>query len=96
MKPFEFKAKTRFPMLYPRETVATLLQDEAYHSQEAAMHFAISIPQHTPSGTFDPAKLRDYLTRAESLGFHSAWTQEAALSSAPLVAPLRKRPPTGF
>ena len=33
MKPFEFKAKTRFPMLYPRETVATLLQDEASHSR---------------------------------------------------------------
>jgi len=52
------------------------------------MHFAISIPQHTPSGTFDPAKLHDYLTRAESLGFHSAWTQEAVLGSAPILAPL--------
>jgi len=52
------------------------------------MRFAISIPQHVPDGTFDPAKLRDYLTTAESYGFHSAWTQEAVLSSAPLVAPL--------
>jgi probable F420-dependent oxidoreductase len=52
------------------------------------MHFAISIPQHVADGTFEPAKLRDYLSRAESLGFHSAWTQEAVLSSAPLVAPL--------
>ncbi len=52
------------------------------------MHFAISIPQHIPDGTFDPAKLRDYLTRAESLGFHSAWTQEAVLGSAPILAPL--------
>ena len=60
------------------------------------MHFAISIPQRVPDGTFDPSRLRDYLTRAESLGFHSAWTQEAVLSSAPIVAPLRKRPPTGF
>ena len=60
------------------------------------MRFAISIPQHVTDGTFDPAKLHDYLVRAESLGFHSAWTQEAVLSSAPLVAPLRKRPPTGF
>jgi len=56
--------------------------------EEAAMHFAISIPQHVADGTFEPANLRDYLTRAESLGFHSAWTQEAVLSSAPLVAPL--------
>jgi probable F420-dependent oxidoreductase len=52
------------------------------------MRFAISIPQRVPDGTFDPAMLRDYLTRAESLGFHSAWTQEAVLSSAPTLAPL--------
>ena len=60
------------------------------------MHFAISIPQAVAGGTFEPASLRAYLSRAESLDFHSAWTQEAVLSSAPLVAPLRKRPPTGF
>ena len=52
------------------------------------MHFAISIPQHVPDGTFDPATLRDYLSRAESLGFHSAWTQEMVLGSAPALAPL--------
>ena len=52
------------------------------------MHFALSIPQHVADGTFEPATLRDYLRRAESLGFHSAWTQEAVLGSAPLVAPL--------
>src|SRR5436305_10210318 len=52
------------------------------------MNFAISIPQHVPDGTFDPAKLRDYLTRAESFGFHSAWTQESVLGSAPILAPL--------
>ncbi len=52
------------------------------------MHFAISIPQHVPDGTFDPAQLRDYLTRAESLDFHSAWTQEMILGSAPALAPL--------
>jgi probable F420-dependent oxidoreductase len=52
------------------------------------MHFAISIPQHVPDGTFEPAKLRAYLSRAEELGFHSAWTQESVLGSAPLVAPL--------
>jgi probable F420-dependent oxidoreductase len=52
------------------------------------MRFAISIPQHVPDGTFNPARLRDYLTRAESFGFHSAWTQEAVLGSAPTLAPL--------
>ncbi len=52
------------------------------------MRFAISIPQHMPDGTFDPARLRDYLSRAEELGFHSAWTQEAVLGPAPTLAPL--------
>jgi probable F420-dependent oxidoreductase len=55
------------------------------------MHFAISIPQRVADGTFDPARLRDYLTRAESLGFHSAWTQEVVLGSAPALAPLELR-----
>ena len=50
------------------------------------MRFALSIPQRVPDGAFDPARLRDYLIRAESLGFHSAWTQEAVLSSAPTLA----------
>lgn len=52
------------------------------------MRFAVSIPQLVPDGTFDPARLRDYLTRAEALGFHSAWTQEHLLGSAPILAPL--------
>lgn len=52
------------------------------------MRFAISLPQQVPDGTFDPIKLRDYLSRAEALGFHSAWTQEAVLGPAPILAPL--------
>ncbi len=52
------------------------------------MRFAISIPQRFADGTFHPVRLRDYLTRAESLGFHSAWTQEAVLGPAPTLAPL--------
>jgi probable F420-dependent oxidoreductase len=52
------------------------------------MRFAVSIPQRFADGTFDPIRLRDYLTRAESLGFHSAWTQEAVLGPAPTLAPL--------
>src|SRR6266568_766649 len=61
---------------------------ESIHTQEAIMRFAISIPQHVADGAFDPAKLRDYLSRAEALGFHSAWTQEAVLGPAPTLAPL--------
>lgn len=52
------------------------------------MRFAISVPQRIPDGEFDPARLRDYLIRAESFGFESAWTQEAVLSSTPTLAPL--------
>jgi probable F420-dependent oxidoreductase len=52
------------------------------------MRFAVSIPQRFADGTFDPVRLRDYLTRAEFLGFHSAWTQEAVLAPAPAMAPL--------
>ena len=52
------------------------------------MRFAISIPQRFPDGTFDPAWLRDYLRRAENLGFESAWTQEAVIAPAPTLAPL--------
>lgn len=52
------------------------------------MRFAISIPQIVPDGTFDPVRLRDYLAKAEALGFPSAWTQEALLGSAPIFSPL--------
>jgi probable F420-dependent oxidoreductase len=52
------------------------------------MRFAVSIPQRFADGTFDPLRLRNYLTRAESLGFHSAWTQEAVLGPAPTMTPL--------
>ncbi len=52
------------------------------------MRFAISIPQHVADGTFDPAGLRAYLTRAEALGFDSAWTQEQVLGSMPHLGPI--------
>lgn len=48
------------------------------------MRFAISLPQ----AEFDPAAFRAYVTRAEELGFESAWTQEQVLGSAPRLAPL--------
>jgi probable F420-dependent oxidoreductase len=50
--------------------------------------FAISIPQHVDDGTFDPAALRAYLSRAEALGFESAWVQEQVLGSIPHVSPI--------
>jgi probable F420-dependent oxidoreductase len=52
------------------------------------MRFAISIPQFYADGEFDPAAFRAYMTRAEELGFHSAWTQEHVLGSAPVLGPI--------
>jgi hypothetical protein len=46
------------------------------------MDFAISIPQYVDDGRFDAAAFRKHLTRAEELGFHSAWAQEQILGCA--------------
>jgi len=52
------------------------------------MRFAIAIPQFYADGEFDPAAFRAYLTRAEKLGFDSAWAQEQTLGSWPQLAPV--------
>jgi probable F420-dependent oxidoreductase len=54
----------------------------------AALRFAISIPQFVADGSFDPAGLRTYLSRAEALGFDSAWTVEQMLGTAPVLGPI--------
>jgi probable F420-dependent oxidoreductase len=45
------------------------------------MRFAIAIPQFYADGEFDPGAFRGYLTRAEELGFESAWAMEQVLGS---------------
>src|SRR5271169_6094042 len=52
------------------------------------MRFAIAIPQFYSDGEFDPAAFRAYLTRAEDLGFDSAWTQEQLLGMWNQLAPI--------
>ncbi len=52
------------------------------------MRFAIAIPQFYADGEFDPAAFRAYLTRAEELGFDSAWTQEQLLGTWNQLAPV--------
>ena len=52
------------------------------------MRFAIAIPQFYADGEFDPAAFQAYLTRAEELGFDSAWTQEQLLGSWNQLAPI--------
>ena len=54
------------------------------------MKFAIAIPQFYADGEFDPAAFREYLARAEELGFESAWTQKARSARAPSSAPSRR------
>jgi probable F420-dependent oxidoreductase len=44
------------------------------------MDFAISIPQYVGDDGFDAAGFRAHLSRAEQLGFHSAWVQEQILN----------------
>jgi len=52
------------------------------------MKFAIAIPQFYSDGEFDPASFREYLARAEELGFDSAWTQESVLGPGPQLGPI--------
>jgi probable F420-dependent oxidoreductase len=52
------------------------------------MKFAIAIPQFYADGEFDPAPFREYLARAEELGFESAWTQEGTLNVGPQISPV--------
>ena len=52
------------------------------------MKFAIAIPQFYADGEFDPTSFREYLTRAEELGFESAWTQESTLGFGPQLSPV--------
>jgi probable F420-dependent oxidoreductase len=52
------------------------------------MRFAISIPQFTADREFDPGAFRDYVQRAEALGFESGWTQEQILGTAPHIGPI--------
>lgn len=51
------------------------------------MSFAIAIPQFDYDG-FDGAGLRDFLARAEELGFEGGWLLEQIIGPAPLLAPL--------
>ena len=57
-------------------------------SDRPPTRFAISIPQYFADGTFDPAGFRAYLTRAEALGFESAWVGEQILGSKPHLGPI--------
>ena len=57
------------------------------------MRFSISLPQLLDAsdgagGVFDSDGVKDYLIRAEELGFEGGWTLEQTVGPAPLIAPL--------
>jgi probable F420-dependent oxidoreductase len=52
------------------------------------MRFAISIPQFYADGEFDPAAFRAYFSRAEEVGYDSAWAQESTFGSGPQLGPI--------
>jgi alkanesulfonate monooxygenase SsuD/methylene tetrahydromethanopterin reductase-like flavin-dependent oxidoreductase (luciferase family) len=51
------------------------------------VRFSISIPQLDYDG-FDAAGVKDYLARAEELGFEGGWTMEQVIGNSPRIAPL--------
>ncbi len=52
------------------------------------IELAVSIPQTFPGRTVDPGFIRNYLVRAEALGFHSAWVVEQVIGAIPSLEPV--------
>jgi alkanesulfonate monooxygenase SsuD/methylene tetrahydromethanopterin reductase-like flavin-dependent oxidoreductase (luciferase family) len=53
----------------------------------AGVRFSISLPQLDVDG-FDADGFKDYVVRAEELGFEGGWTLEQTIGAEPLIAPL--------
>ena len=52
------------------------------------MRWAAGIPQAWTTGDLDRARIRRYLSRAEALGFESAWVVEQVLGAVPSLEPV--------
>jgi probable F420-dependent oxidoreductase len=52
------------------------------------VRLAVGIPQTFLSGSVDTGRIRAFLTRAEALGFESAWVVEQVLGSIPSLEPI--------
>jgi probable F420-dependent oxidoreductase len=52
------------------------------------VELGVAIPQKFLQGAVDPARLRDFLVRADVLGFHSAWVVEQILGPLPSLEPV--------
>jgi alkanesulfonate monooxygenase SsuD/methylene tetrahydromethanopterin reductase-like flavin-dependent oxidoreductase (luciferase family) len=53
-----------------------------------ALEFGVAIPQTFLGAHVDPARIRAFLTRAETLGFASAWVVEQILGRIPSLEPV--------
>ena len=49
---------------------------------------AVAIPQTFLGGRVEPLRIREYLTRAEALGFEGAWVVEQILGRIPILEPV--------
>jgi len=54
----------------------------------ARLELAIAIPQTFVTGRVEPTRLRDFLGRAEALGFHSAWVVEQIMGRVASLEPV--------
>src|ERR1700729_2568488 len=63
------------------------MTSEGSGSYGDGVRFSIAIHQFDETG-FDSAGLRDYLKRAEELGFEGGWVLEQIIGEATLLAPL--------
>jgi probable F420-dependent oxidoreductase len=52
------------------------------------LSLGVAIPQTFPDGRIDPRRIQDFVRRAETLGFHSAWVVEHTLGTMPSLAPI--------
>ncbi len=52
------------------------------------VQIGVSIPQIFPDGRMDMALVREFVARAETLGYHSLWTQEQVLGKSPILEPV--------
>jgi probable F420-dependent oxidoreductase len=48
----------------------------------------VATPQTFPDGRVDPQRIRNFLQRAEAIGFHSAWVVEHMFGTMPALAPV--------
>ena len=56
--------------------------------EQHAVPFGIAIPQVFYDGPVDMELVRDYVRRAEALGYHSLWVQEQIIGGTPALEPM--------